>query len=203
MTEAWNASHARIPHHEPSLSNILLARRTFPPRSITPRTLSNSIPFAGKEGSYIFCMRARVEVVVFSLLLIAIVNLKLSIHALRKSDIGFLHKVNTGGQITRGTTVTSEKNKHFTLLHTIHYTLHYYTTYTTTLLHYCTITYCTLSTLHFTLHTLHYTFNITQKTGYAPQSKSHSRYTSQSRPCQHRKCSTRMRPEREKRNWKR
>jgi hypothetical protein len=40
-------------------------------------------------------MRARVEVVVFSLLLIAIVNLKLSIHALRKSDIGFLHKVNT------------------------------------------------------------------------------------------------------------
>lgn len=95
MTEAWNASHARIPHHEPSLSNILLARRTFPPRSITPRTLSNSIPFAGKEGSYIFCMRARVEVVVFSLLLIAIVNLKLSIHALRKSDIGFLHKVNT------------------------------------------------------------------------------------------------------------
>lgn len=48
---------------------------------------------SGKESSNsIFCMRARVEVVVFSLLLIAIVNLKLSIHALRKSDVGFLHK---------------------------------------------------------------------------------------------------------------
>uniref|UniRef100_A0A7S0THZ0 Uncharacterized protein n=2 Tax=Hemiselmis andersenii TaxID=464988 RepID=A0A7S0THZ0_HEMAN len=47
---------------------------------------SNSTAYA------VFCMRARVEVVVFTLWLIGIVNLKLSIHALRKSDVGFLHR---------------------------------------------------------------------------------------------------------------
>eukprot|EP00961_Rhodomonas_salina_P101289 1363168-Rhodomonas_salina.2 len=40
----------------------------------------------------VFDMRARADVFVFSLLLITIVNLKLSIHSLRKSDISLLHK---------------------------------------------------------------------------------------------------------------
>jgi len=40
----------------------------------------------------VFDLRARMDVFVFSFLLIVIVNLKLSIHALRKSDIQLLHK---------------------------------------------------------------------------------------------------------------
>ena len=40
----------------------------------------------------VFDIRARLDVFVFSLLLIVIINLKLNIHALRKSDISLLHK---------------------------------------------------------------------------------------------------------------
>ena len=48
---------------------------------------------SGKDNSLsVFDIRARLDVFVFSLLLIAIINLKLNIHALRKSDISLLHK---------------------------------------------------------------------------------------------------------------
>jgi hypothetical protein len=40
----------------------------------------------------VFDIRVRLDVFVFSLLLIVIINLKLNIHALRKSDISLLHK---------------------------------------------------------------------------------------------------------------
>jgi hypothetical protein len=40
----------------------------------------------------VFDLRSRVDVFVFSLLLIVIVRLKLAIHSLRKSDIALLHK---------------------------------------------------------------------------------------------------------------
>ena len=50
--------------------------------------------FFASTGSQlsVFDMRARCDVILYSILLLAIINLKLSIHHLRKSDIYLLHK---------------------------------------------------------------------------------------------------------------
>ena len=67
---------------------------------------------SGQDHLSVFDIRARLDVFVFSLLLIIIINLKLNIHALRKSDISLLHKEYYAVSMSLSRNYTADKQQY-------------------------------------------------------------------------------------------